>query len=129
MEFKVPFSRASLDKLKKRTVFFRRFVRHKKDTKLQEFLNKSDVVIAREEYEAICLQGFAYAFLVTFILSSTVFVFTRVSYAIVLSFVLSFAAGFFIFFSRRVYPKVFSNRKQRDIERNLIPALQDVLVQ
>ena len=37
--------------------------------------------------------------------------------------------AFFIFFSQRVYPKIYLARRQKNIEKNLIPALQDVLVQ
>jgi flagellar protein FlaJ len=35
----------------------------------------------------------------------------------------------FSFFSQSVYPKAYSTRKEKDIDKNLIPALEDILVQ
>ena len=35
----------------------------------------------------------------------------------------------FLLFSQLVYPKVYSTRKIKEIDRNLIPALQDMMVQ
>jgi len=53
----------------------------------------------------------------------------QVERALVLALGFAFLFGGFVFFSRLIYPKVYNNRKQRNIERNLIPALQDMLVQ
>ncbi len=35
----------------------------------------------------------------------------------------------FAYFSQRIYPKIYLSRKQRDIEKNLIPALEDMFIQ
>jgi len=129
MEFKIPFSRASLGRLKKRAELFRKFIKQKKDTKLQSYLNKVGVVISREEYIVISLLGFSSTFLFVFALSFVGLVFSRFQHALLFSFGVAFISGFFVFFSRMIYPKIFVNRKQREIESNLIPALQDMLVQ
>ena len=129
MKFRVPFSTASLEKLIKRSIFFRKFIRVKKDSKLKNALAMCDLEIKREEYLAICLQGAVNAFIAVLLVTSLSFVLLRINYAILLSFIAGFFAGGFVFFSRSVYPKVYSNRKQREIEMNIIPALQDVLVQ
>ena len=38
-------------------------------------------------------------------------------------------SGLFVLFQQIAYPKIFSQRRIKDIERNLIPALQNMLVQ
>ncbi len=129
MKFKIPFSRAPLDKLKERSVFFRKFVRPKEKSKLTKYLESSDIEVTREEYLAICIRGFVFAFLILFIVCSTALVFFKVGNALLFSFGISFLFAGFVFFSRRAYPKVYNTRRQRDIEKNIIPALQDMLVQ
>jgi len=39
------------------------------------------------------------------------------------------AFSFFLFFSQIVYPYIYVSKRQKNIERNLIPALSDMLVQ
>ncbi|MFH1803144.1 MAG: type II secretion system F family protein [archaeon] len=129
VQFRVPFSFAPVDKLKKRSVSFRRFVGYKRDTALAANLKNAGVDLSREEYLSICVGGFVTSFLFLLILSSTFLIMLRVDRALVLSVGLAFLFGGFVFFSRLVYPKVYNNRKQKNIERNLIPALQDMLVQ
>lgn len=129
IKFRVPFSFASLDKQKKRATFFKRFVRYSKKSRLAEYLKNSDVPITREEYLAICIAGLVTSFFVIFIIASTLLILLSVKKALILALGVSFIFSCFIFFSRVVYPQVFYSRKQKDIERNLIPALQDILVQ
>ncbi|MBI5804049.1 type II secretion system F family protein [Candidatus Pacearchaeota archaeon] len=129
MKFRIPFSMFSLDRLKKRSLFLKRFVKYKKDSLLEDRLANTDSGLKREEYLAICLNGFVNSFLLFFILSSTALLLFGVNRALLFSFGLSLLFGLFIFFSRKVYPKVYSNRKEKEIERNLIPALEDILVQ
>ena len=49
--------------------------------------------------------------------------------AILLSLGLSLVFAGFVFFSRVAYPKIYVTRKQKEIENNIIPVLQDMLVQ
>ncbi|MBS3088693.1 type II secretion system F family protein [Candidatus Pacearchaeota archaeon] len=129
MKFKVPFSFADIDKLKKRSVLFRKYVGRGIGKELRENLEKSDVEISGEEYLAICVSGFVFSFFLILLVSSTVLVFMKINYAILWALGLSFVFGGFVFFSRMSYPRVYVTRKQREIEKNIIPALQDVLVQ
>lgn len=130
MEFHVPFSFAtSLDKLKKRSLFLKKFVGHKKSSKLKEYLANSDVSITREEYLAICISGFLVSFVIFLILSSTILLLLAVKNSILFAFLLSLIFSTFVFFSRYIYPKVYSTRKLKEIDKNLIPALEDMLVQ
>jgi len=42
---------------------------------------------------------------------------------------ISLAFSGLLFFSQLIYPRIYLTRRQKNIEKNLIPALQDVLVQ
>lgn len=129
IQFRVPFAFAPIDKLKKRSEMFRRFVGYKRDTSLSKNLKNAGVDVTREEYLSICLGGFVTSSLFLFVLASTFLIMMQVERALVLSFGLAILFGGFVFFSRIVYPRVYNNRKQKNIEKNLIPALQDMLVQ
>ncbi|MBU0467341.1 MAG: type II secretion system F family protein [Nanoarchaeota archaeon] len=129
MKFKIPFSFAPIEKLKKKSNFFTRFVREKENSKLTKQLEMSDLDITGREYTAICLRGMVYSFLFVFVLASSTLVLLKVSHSLLLALGMSVLFSGFVFFSRRVYPKVFITRKQREIEGNILSALQDVLVQ
>ena len=129
MEFKVPFSRHSLDRLKKRSVFFRRFIKYKKKSQLAQQLKDSDVDISREDYLSICLGGAVISFFVVFLFASTAFYLAESENSILMTLGLAVLLSIFVFFLRAVYPKVYSSRRQKDIEKNLIPALDDMVVQ
>ena len=129
MKFKIPFTISPLDKLKKRSVYFKRYFKFKKDSKLKTYLEMSDVPISREEYLAICARGFIISLIAMFVAISTILVIMRIRHAILFAVLLSIVFSFFLAFSRIVYPKVFSTRREKEIDRNLIPALEDILVQ
>jgi pilus assembly protein TadC len=129
MSFKIPFSLGSLDLQKKSVKNLKFYFGRKKESQLQIYLTNADVNISREEYLAICYKSFVYSFVILFILSGFVFYFAGLGNFIYLSLGFSIVFSGFILFSRLVYPKVYSTRKERDIEKNLIPALQDMLVQ
>lgn len=129
MKFKVPFSFASLDKLKKRSAFFKRFVKPKSKSSIGQYLEDSDIPASREDYLSICLGGFLNSFFILLIVTSTFLVLLRFQKALIISLAFSLVFSLFVFFSRSVYPKVYHSKKQKDIERNLISALQDMLVQ
>ncbi len=129
MKFKIPFTIGPIDKLKKRSVYFKKYIRYKKDSKLRKYLEISDSGLTREEYLAICVKGFLISLVSIFVFFSTIFVIIGVSNAILISLFLSFVFSFFLAFSRLAYPKVYSTRREKEIEKNLIPALEDVLVQ
>jgi archaeal flagellar protein FlaJ len=129
LEFKIPFTFTSIDKLKRRSLYFKRFVKDKRDTKLESYLKKSDIEATREEYISICLRGFFMFFIGMFLITSTIFVLIKLPMPLLYSFGVALLFGMFVTFSRLVYPRIFDVRRQRDIEKNLIPALQDMHVQ
>ena len=129
MEFKIPFTFSKLEKLKKRSKFFSSKIRYKKKSFLGESLENSGIGISREEYLGICIKGFITSFLLILIILFIVLAFLKIKYFYLISLGISFLFSSFMFFSRIVYPKVYVTRKQRNIERSLIPALEDILIQ
>jgi len=129
MKFKIPFTSASLDKARKRSAYFKKYIKYKKDSKIKAYLETAGVRITREEYLSICLSGFVLTFLILFVISSTAFVFLKLANGLLVALILSSASAFFVLFSRLMYPRLYSNRKQKDLEKNLLPALDDMLVQ
>lgn len=129
MNFKVPFSFSSLDKLKKRSAYFVRFVRPKKNSMISFYLNNADVGVTREDYLAICVRGILLSLGGAFVASTTLLYILGVKSFIILSVLFSVLVTIFVFFLRVMYPKVYSNKRQKNIESNLIPALSDILVQ
>lgn len=129
MKFRIPFTFSSIDKLKKRSEFFKKFVKPKQDTKLQKYLENSNIDLTREEYLSICLGGFFVSFIILFIVFSTTMVLVQIDNPLLLSFGATIVFSLFVFFSRYVYPRIYDSRREKEVDQNLIPALQDVLVQ
>lgn len=129
MEFKIPFTSGNLESLKKKTTKLKYKIRPKKDTALQRYLTNLDVPMTREEYLAVCLKSAITTFIFAYIISSFLLFLGRVQFFYLLSLFLAFLFVGFIYLSQVNYPKLYNSRKQKEIERNLIPALQDMLVQ
>lgn len=129
MKFKIPFTRTNAEVLKKKSKFFLKRVGYKKDTKLERDLKNSDIELTREEYLAICLRSFSIVFVFLFVLSTTILVLLKVGLFYLFGFLVALIFSLFVFFSQRVYPGIYVARRQRDIEKNLISALQDILIQ
>lgn len=129
MIFRIPFTIANIERLKQRSRFFIFKSKKKKESKLQQYLKNSNINISAEEYKAIRTRSSLLSFIILYTLSTTALVFFNVSYAFLLSFGLSLLFSLFIFFSQTVYPKVYDSKRVRNIEKNLIPALEDMLVQ
>ncbi len=128
MKFHIPFTIANTEKLKRSSRFL--IVKNKKSrSRLREYLKNCDIPLTAEEYKAIRARSLIIFFLFFYILSSSAFVLLNVSSAFVLSFGVAILFSFFIFFSQSVYPKVYDNKRVRNIERNLIAGLEDMLVQ
>jgi len=129
MKFHIPFTFSQLDKLKKRAEFFKSSVKYKKDSKLKDYLKNCDIKISREEYLAICIKSFLIYSFILLVSFTIILLILKVKFFIVFGLLLSLAFSSFILFSQLVYPRIFVMRRQRNIEKNLIPALQDILVQ
>jgi flagellar protein FlaJ len=129
MKFHIPFTISKLEKLKAKSGFFLTKVRYKKDSKLSKHLENSNIEITREEYLAICYRNLTITFVVLFMVFMSSLILLRVKLFFLFGPLLAASFSMFIFFSQTIYPKIYVTRRQKNIERNLIPALEDILVQ
>jgi len=127
--FSIPLADSNIEKLKSRSKFFISRFRHKRKSSLREYLEEIDVKLSREEYLGIVLRSFVNMFLILFTLFASILMIAGVSlfwaYALGLSALFSMS----ITFSQLAYPKVFVSRREKDIEKNLIFGLEDILIQ
>ncbi|MGV8142706.1 MAG: type II secretion system F family protein [Candidatus Pacearchaeota archaeon] len=129
MRFRPPFTFLGIERLKKRPLIFKFLQQHKRDSKLTYYLENSDAGIDREHYLNLCIINLLTTLIVTYMLSTTALVIARVNLAYILSLGVALLFGIFVFATQLVYPKVYFMRKQRNLERNLMPGLEDMLVQ
>ena len=129
MKFHIPFTFLNVEKLKRKSKFFSSRIKDKKKTKLEYNLKNSGVDLSREEYLAICLRSFFLAFIILFVISTTILAFSGIKLFYLFGLGLSLLFSFFVFFSQIIYPRIYVSRRQRNIEKNLIPALEDILIQ
>lgn len=129
MKFKIPFMIADIDRLKRRARFFSERMTHSKKSKLAYNLENVGISVSREEYIGICLRSVLIFFVFLFIISTSVFAFFSVDYFLLFGLGIAALFSIFVFFSQMVYPRIYIARRQREIEKNLIFALEDILVQ
>ncbi len=129
MRFYIPFTFSEVETLKRRSKFFLPRIKHNKKSKLTESLKSCNIDISREEYLSICFRSFTLSFFLLFLISTTTFAFLSIKLFFLFGFGFAFLFSVFIFFSQIEYPHIYVNRKQKNIERNLIPALEDILIQ
>lgn len=129
MGFKIPFTVSTIDSLKRKSKPFNKFVNYKKKSNLALYLKNSQVDLSRRDYLSICYRTFTY-FLVSLITISTLVLWKlEVERYFLFGPLTSLGFSLFILFSQIMYPRIYSNKRQRDIERNLRSALEDILVQ
>jgi archaeal flagellar protein FlaJ len=129
MIFKIPFTFSRKEKLKKRAKLFSSRLKHKKDSKLEKILDSGDANLTREEFLSICYRSFFNNFIFLYIILTIALMFFAIERFYLISLAIALLFSLFIFFSQRVYPKIYVSRKQKKIERDLLPALEDILIQ
>ncbi len=129
MKFHVPFTFAGIDRLKKRPIFIKAFQQRKKYSRLDYYLENSDSNITRDQYLNICAYSFIISFIIIFTVINTIAFLAKAPSPIILSLVITLCCSGFVIFAQLSYPRVYFNRKQKELERNLMPALEDMLVQ
>ena len=129
MKFKIPFAGSNIARLKKISKPYYKKVRNKPDSKLSMYLKSSGAPVRRDEYIGIARRSFLNLFFVLLFLSfALLWTFGLVRfYLFAIGFSLLFSG--IVFMNQRAYPRIYFLKRQRDIERNLIPALEDVLIQ
>jgi len=128
MKFKIPFSFSSIEVLKKRSKSFMRNVKKKK-TKLDDFLENSGEDIDRIQYLAICRRAFLLNMIFFTAIMTTLMFFIGGKYFYLQGLFFALLITGFTYFNQINYPRIFSYNKAKEIEKNLIPALQDMLIQ
>ncbi|MBI2499522.1 type II secretion system F family protein [Candidatus Woesearchaeota archaeon] len=81
------------------------------------------------EYASMCITASIVFFIFINILFSIFLFLIKIENAILLSVLVSIPITLFILIQQMLYPKLVAGRKIRDIERNLLSALQNILVQ
>ena len=128
MNFKIPFTFSDLEVLKRRSKYFVRFA-SKKETELSEHLKNSSQNIDKREYLAICYRNFLLNLLFFSVIFTSVFGVFKIGHFFAFGLGIAFLIAGFILFNQYNSPKIYSLEKTRDIERNLISVMQDMLVQ
>jgi len=128
MKFRIPFTFASLEKLKKRSRIFQIKKENKSDKALETYFENAEVEITPQEYRAIKKRTFLSSFILLYIITNTLLFIFKIEKPFLISLGV-LLISFFIYFIQTNYPKVHDKKRVRNIERNLIPALEDMLVQ
>ena len=129
MKFQIPFTISNIEKLKRRYRLLCFSSKHKKSSKLQQYLNQLEPKIAENEYLSICFGSFIFCFIILYALSSTLLVLLNTTLPFLLALGFAFLFSAFVFFSQIIYPKIYDSKRIKGIDKNLIPALEDILVQ
>lgn len=129
MKFKIPFVFSDIVRLKRRSKSFIKFTRIK-ESKLDEYLKNTGEEITRRQYLSICYKSFLTNLLFISIVISTILILVkRDPNLFYMGFGISLLISGFILFNQVSYPKTFSKKRSKNIDKNLIPALQDMAVQ
>ncbi|MFH0808395.1 MAG: type II secretion system F family protein [archaeon] len=129
MKFKIPFTFSSIEKLTSRSRPFSSRFQHKKDSPLEGYLKWVDVDLTREEYLGIILRSYVNLFLILFIVFSFILLVFGIGFFYLIGAGLATIFAGFVSFSQLFYPRIFVARKEKDIEKNLIFALEDISIQ
>ena len=130
MKNKIPFSLVSFKRLKKMSSVFSGL-----GSKIEKILPLLKLDLERAEYDAspqeyiaMCIMASLLFLVFSFILLTT-FLFFLVESPIFLSLIVAIPLCMFIFLQQLLYPKLLGGRKIKGIEKNILPALQDMMVQ
>lgn len=129
MQFKIPFTFSSIEILKRKSKKFSRFIKKGKKTKLDNYLADSGERLDKSQYLGICYKKFLTNLILFSFLFSLGFLLFQINSFYLYGIGISFIISIFVFFNQMNYPKIFSLNKKRNIEKNLISVLQDMMVQ
>jgi len=129
MKFKVPFTFSDIEILKRRSKSFIKFTSSKK-SKLDEYLKNSDEEISRRQYLSLCYRSFLINTIFLSVVISSILIILKGDYFYTyIGFGFAILISGFILFNQINYPRIFSMHKSKDVDKNLISALQDIIVQ
>jgi len=96
---------------------------------LRLHLEQTKANLTAQEYISLSITSSLITFVYMTIFFIVLFFMLDLDNPILLAFGASILIVLFIFFQQVLYPKLLAGRKIKDIEKNLLPALQDILVQ
>jgi len=129
MKFKIPLTFSSIEILKRKSAPFIKLT-NPKESKLDYYLEAAGQDIDRRHYLSICYRNLSLNLLLFFILTSVILIILRRDPSFTyLAPIVSILISGFVFLQQVNYPKSFVTEKTRAIEKNLISALQDMVVQ
>ena len=130
MKFKIPFTNSDIETLKlKSKKFFSIFSGYDEWDYLESNLNYCNVSLTPSQYMGICFRKLIIHFVFILLFAFAVLFVLQINHAVLWSFGGALLLSGFAFFLQMGYPKIYASKKEKDIERNLISALQDMLVQ
>jgi len=129
MKFHIPFTHAPTEALRQKAQIFSFLVKHKKKSQLDKYLGIAEVPLTKEEYLAIVIRTAVTVFFFSAVAASTLLFFLNVKQFHLFGIAVGILFAMFTSMNQLIYPKIYITRKERNIERNLIPALEDMLVQ
>jgi flagellar protein FlaJ len=128
MRFKIPFTFSDIEILKRKSKAFIKLASRKK-TKLDNFLEAAGVRIERRQYLAICYRSFLLNLLIFSVIFTSILGLLKANVFYLYGLGSAFLVSGLIIFNQLNYPRMFALNKERDVEKNLIPVLQDMIVQ
>nr|MBA4405526.1 hypothetical protein [Nanoarchaeum sp.] len=90
-------------------------------------LEQSDIKLKSKEYVSMCVTATVFFFVVFSILASLMLL--KYNTSPIIGLIIIALISLFIFSQQLIYPKLKASKRIKNIERNLIPALQNMLVQ
>ena len=96
---------------------------------LQLYLEQSEINLNSQEYIAMSITASLMSFVFLNLVLSTLLFVADVDKAVLISIITSIPIILFIIFQQVLYPKVVAGKKIKSIDKNLLPALQDMSVQ
>ncbi len=127
--FRIPMTGGNLEKLRSRSRPFSSRFHHKKKSKLEGHLRDLGVNLTREEYLGIVARSFINFFLIMTIFFGGIFMIVGISAFWIFGPGIALIFSGAIAFNQLSYPRVLSSRREKNIEKNLIYALEDILIQ
>lgn len=128
---KIPYSILPFNLLKKTSEIFMGLGSNivKRVPSLKLNVQKTGMTIGASEYVAMSITSSFIFFISVYILFNIVLFALEVGKPPFVAFFISIVLTFFIFMQQIFYPSLFAKKQIRGIEQNLLPALQDMLVQ
>lgn len=129
--FKVPYSLLPMKALKKASAIFLGMGERMEVVFpfLKLYLKQAEIDFSVKEYLSMCF--FSTSIFFAFFGSFSIFILKEVGAKnfILVGLVITIIITLFIFMQQLAYPKIYANKRVRNIERNLLAALQNILIQ